>query len=77
MTADDLMQLGRECMAPLNPPHHNGVRIITHNIYPPIPIRNFDWSAVLDSYDEGDAVGYGATEAEAIADLREQLEESE
>ena len=47
--------------------------IKTASIYPPIPIRSFDWQATLGDYDEGDTVGYGATEAEAIADLREQL----
>lgn len=40
--------------------------IITNNIYPPIPIRQFDWVAYRDP--EG-WCGYGATEAEAIADL--------
>lgn len=77
MNTDDLMELGRACMAPLNPPHHKGKRIVTHNVYPPIPIRQFDWSATLDGYDEGDPIGWGATEAEAIADLREQLAEME
>lgn len=31
--------------------------------------------AVTTDYDEGEPIGYGRTEAEAIADLREQLEE--
>ena len=35
----------------------------------PVPLRQFDWSAVRDGYDGGDPIGYGATEAEAIADL--------
>ena len=30
--------------------------IITHFEYPPIPIRDFDWSAVRDGYDAGDLV---------------------
>ena len=46
----------------------------THNP-PPIPLRCFDWSATLADYDEGDPVGHGATEAEAIEDLKEQLED--
>lgn len=52
----------------------------------PIPIRQFDYSAVTSNYDasyEGpedgwvanEPVGYGATEEAAVADLKEQLEE--
>lgn len=44
-------------------------RIVTRFVYPPIPLRQFDWTAVRDSYDEGDPVGQGATEQEAIDDL--------
>lgn len=64
------------------------MRIKTSCICPPIPTRNYDWSA----YDEsryspcedpscecrtatGNIVGYGPTESEAIADLMSQLEE--
>ena len=43
--------------------------IITNFEYPPIPIRQYDWSAVRNSYDEGDLIGYGKTEQEAINDL--------
>lgn len=59
-------------------------KIVTSHIYPPIPIRQFDWCAVTDNYDADcdqdgffstHPVGYGATEAEAIADLRAQLDE--
>ena len=50
--------------------------------FPPIPIRSADWSAILDDYDGApDAgpqyIGRGATEAEAIRDLVEQLEADE
>ena len=51
------------------------MHIITRNIYPPIPIREFDWTAVTDNYDLGSPVGYGRTEQEAIADLLMQIEE--
>lgn len=51
-------------------------KIITNFVDPPIPIRQFDWSAVRACYDEGDPVGRGATEAEAIADLLESEEEN-
>jgi len=53
-------------------------KIITRFDYPPIPIRCFDWSAVTDNYDgPGSPHGHGATEAEAIADLQEQLDETQ
>jgi len=39
----------------------------------PIPLRQFDWSAVTDNYEPGDPVGYGRTQDEAIADLLELL----
>jgi hypothetical protein len=44
-------------------------KIITTFDYPPIPIRNYDWSAVREGYDEGDLIGHGKTEQEAIDDL--------
>lgn len=54
-----------------------GMKIRTEFIYPPIPIRKFDWSATDDdTYDEGQPIGYGETEREAIADLLTNLEES-
>ena len=62
--------------------------IVTHCVCPPIPVRTMDWIAYdADTYDasyEGEdenghhwklsRAGWGATEEEAIADLREQLE---
>ena len=39
----------------------------------PIPMRQFDWSAVTDDYEPGHPIGFGATETEAIRDLTEQL----
>lgn len=55
-------------------------KIITSFIYPAIPIRDFDWCAVTEDYDGApDAgrqfIGNGRTEEEAIADLKEQLDE--
>ena len=44
-------------------------KIITSYDYPPIPIRNYDWSAIREDYDEGDLVGTGRTEQDAINDL--------
>lgn len=45
----------------------------------PMPIRDFDWSAIdSDTYDGADdshcPIGYGPTESAAIADLMEQSE---
>lgn len=48
--------------------------IRTQHIYPPIPDRRFDWSAVTDDYEPGQPIGYGRTEQEAIADLQMLLE---
>lgn len=52
-------------------------KIITYFVYPPIPDRRFDWSAIDDdTYDgPGCPIGHGATKEEAIADLMDQLEE--
>ena len=36
------------------------MKIITQFVYPPIPIRRYDWNAVREGYDEGDPVGWGA-----------------
>lgn len=54
----------------------NGIRIRTSFEYPPIPVRNMDWSAIDDdTYDGADdshcPIGRGETEQEAIADLLE------
>ncbi len=53
------------------------IKIRTENVYPPIPIRDYDWSAVDDNtYDgEGCPIGWGRTEQAAIDDLIEQLSE--
>jgi len=51
-------------------------KIRTTHEYPPIPIRDYDWSAIRDSYDEGDLIGYGRTEQDAINDLKRQEDES-
>jgi len=41
----------------------------------PIPSRGFDWCATLEDYEPGDAMGWGATEQEAIADLLIEIAE--
>lgn len=50
------------------------MNIKTYFVYPPIPIRSYDWLAVLNDDPEG-TVGYGRTEQEAIDDLKSQLED--
>jgi len=66
--------------------HIHGIKVRTTFEYPPIPVRDMDWSAIDDdSYDvdcDEDGffstcpIGHGATEQEAIADLLEQIEEA-
>ena len=62
------------------------MKIVTSYWAKPIPLRQFDWSAVDDNYDcdcDQDGffstcpIGYGATEQEAIDDLIEQLREND
>jgi len=45
-------------------------RLITNHIYPPIPVRDFDWCAYRDGEEESGHCGWGKTQAEAIEDLR-------
>ena len=47
-------------------------KIITIHDYPPIPIRDYDWSAIRGDYDAGDLVGSGRTEQDAVDDLLRQ-----
>jgi hypothetical protein len=47
--------------------------ILTSFDYPPIPDRRWDWSAWHDGREESN-IGRGTTEAEAIADLKEQTD---
>lgn len=53
-------------------------KIITAFMYPPIPVRSFDWQAHFDGDEPNDdgqmKCGHGATEAEAIADLLDGAE---
>ncbi len=47
-------------------------KIQTSPIFPPIPIRGLDWCAHFDNYEPGQPIGHGATEQEAIEDLKAQ-----
>jgi hypothetical protein len=64
-------------MTSLNTNSGTHIKIITNFWMKPIPLRQFDWSAVTDNYDgaedSNDPIGYGATEQEAMQDLIEQL----
>ena len=50
-------------------------KIVTTFYYPPIPIRDYDWMATREDYDEGDLIGHGKTEQMAIDDLLLQEDE--
>lgn len=52
-------------------------KIHTHYDPKPIPLRQFDWSAYDDNYEPGCPIGWGATEAEALADLAIEIEARE
>lgn len=49
--------------------------IKTVHVYPPIPIRRFDWCAYEDGTEEYGPIGWGETESAALLDLIEQQEE--
>jgi hypothetical protein len=52
--------------------------VITEYIRPPIPTHHMDWQAVTDDYDgPGSPMGYGPTEAAAVADLYHQINDRE
>jgi hypothetical protein len=50
-------------------------KIVTFYWAKPIPTNKFDWTAFYDGEEESGHYGFGATEAEAIADFYEQLED--
>lgn len=45
------------------------LKVMTSNIYPPIPIRSFDWVAWFDDFGEDGPHEHGATESEAVSRL--------
>ena len=49
-------------------------RAITEYVRPPIPVRDYDWSAVFENYEPGQPMGWGPTKEAAVADLIEQQE---
>lgn len=38
-------------------------------VYPPIPLRTFDWCATETDYEPGDPIGFGQTAELAVRDL--------
>ena len=51
-------------------------KVKTSHVFPPIPTRTNDWCAWYDDLGEdGSPYGWGATEAEAINDLKTNHEE--
>lgn len=52
------------------------MQIRTFYAPPPIPMRQYDWTAYdADEYEPGHPVGYGRTEQEAIDDFHRRLAE--
>lgn len=53
-------------------------QILTNYEHPPIPdAHHLDWVAWFDGEEEGGPRGWGYTEQEAIADLKENYEEAQ
>lgn len=53
------------------------LKIRTEHVYPPIPVREWDWSAVDDStYEPGGPIGWGRTEQAAIENLIDDIQQS-
>lgn len=50
-------------------------KIITQHVFPPIPVRSSDWLAYQDGWEDG-LKGWGTTEDEAIADLKQQIDDA-
>lgn len=48
--------------------------LVTRFVYPPIPIRQFDWCCYIDGEEEAGNYGWGRTEEEAVKDFLENYE---
>ena len=71
----ELHERGRDLLCDECCKVRDGGPILTTFVYPPIPLRTFDWQAVRDGYEPGALIGWGKTEAEAVADLLQQEED--
>ena len=56
----------QECLDEYHKPEPE---IVTVFVYPPIPLRKFDWCAYYEGTEESGNYGWGATEDDAIASL--------
>lgn len=52
----------------------SALRIRTDFWMKPIPLRQFDWQAMRDGDEPPCPIGFGRTEAEAIAALMQEIE---
>lgn len=52
-------------------------KIVTNFVYPPIPIRDFDWCARIDGREEEGPYGWGRTKELAVQDLMRKIDENE
>lgn len=50
-----------------------GAKIVTDFVYPPIPVREFDWCAWVDGCEEDGPRGWGKTKEQAVTALLEEL----
>lgn len=58
--------------------HLQTTKIITSHVWPPIPIRKFDWCAYLDGREEDTSMyGWGETEEDARLDLQRLIADEE
>lgn len=44
-------------------------KVVCSHVFPPIPCRNYDWTAWFDDVGQEGPAGYGRTESEAKQDL--------
>jgi hypothetical protein len=49
-------------------------KVIITEVFPPIPIRTYDYQAVREGYHPGDPIGHGRTPDEAGQDLLDEEE---
>jgi hypothetical protein len=49
-------------------------QVVTRFVYPPIPIRSFDWCTFYDGKEEAGGYGWRSSEQEAREDLRRRDE---
>jgi hypothetical protein len=55
------------------------MKVVTSFLYPPIPVRHFDWAAYIEGDEDGTGsgtTGRGETEVDALRDLAEKLAET-